>query len=264
VEAVVFPELAPMKRMKQGAYHHLDVWGHTLETLARLEHARLHLCRLEQVEQYLDAEISSGRTRWQLLKLAAILHDIGKPVCYRKAKDKVTFYGHDHRGASIAAGICRRLRLSNEEERALRRIVAMHLRPGFLATAPKATPRALFRFFRDAGEEAASILVLSLADLRATRGYKLVEESRWRHERMVKRLLREFFQRKECPPPPRLVNGNDLISIGLEPSPLFGKILRELEELQAEGAISTRAKGLERARAMAAASGKKSRRVKSR
>lgn len=248
---IVFPELVPMKRLRQGAYHHLDVWGHTLETLGRLERVGLRLMRLEQVGAYLGEEISSGRSRWQLLKLAAVLHDAGKPSTFRVHKGKVQFHGHDREGARIAAAIAQRLRLSKEEERFLRRIVALHLRPGFLATQPKVTPKAAFRFFRDAGQEAGSVLILSLADLRATRGYKLVEESRSRHERLIKRLLRDYFQRQECPPPARLVNGHDLISLGLEPSPLFGRILRQLEELQAEGTITSKEQGLKQAAALA-------------
>jgi putative nucleotidyltransferase with HDIG domain len=245
---VIFPEFGAMKRMRQGPYHHLDVWGHTLETLRKLERHGPHFMRQEQVREYLDAELSSGRSRWQLLKLAALLHDVGKPVTFRPEGKKVRFYGHDREGARMAADICRRLRLSNEEERFVRRIVALHLRPGFLATAQKVTAKALFRFFRDAGTEAAAVLMLSLADLRATRGYMLVEASRGRHERLIKRLLREYFQRQECPPPPRLVTGNDLIALGLAPSPLFGKILRQLEELQAEGKIGTKEQGLKQAR----------------
>jgi len=247
----VFPEIIPMKRMRRGNVPHLDVWGHTLETFGKLEQARSRLSRLEGLEGYLGAEMSSGRSRFQVLKLAALLHDIGKPKTYRFYGGKARFYGHDREGARIAADICGRLRLSKEEERSVRRVVALHLRPGFLAASPKLTAKARFRFFRDAREEAGAVLILALADLRATRGYRVVEETRGRQERMIKRLLREFFRRAECPPPARLVTGDDLIRIGLEPSPVFGKILRALDEMQAERSITTKEEGLREARKIA-------------
>ena len=247
----VIPEITPMKRMRRGTVTYLDVWGHTLETFGKLEQAQARLGRLEGAAEYLGGECSSGRSRLQLLKFAALLHDIGKPKTYRFYGGKARFYGHDREGARIAAAVCSRLRLSKEEERSLRRIVALHLRPGFLATAPTLTAKARFRFFRDAGEEAGAILILALADLRATRGYTVVEQSRGRHERLIKRLLGEFFRRKDSPPPARLVNGDDLIKLGLEPSPLFGKILAALEEMQAERAILTKEEGLRAARKLA-------------
>jgi len=64
-------------------------------------------------------------------------------------------------------------------------------------------------------------------------------------------MIREFFRRAECPPPARLVTGDDLIRIGLEPSPVFGKILRALDEMQAERSITTKEEGLREARKIA-------------
>lgn len=250
---VALPEIGPMKRMRGAARYRLDVWGHTLETLEKLERAGSHFMRLGQVREYLGRELSSGRSRWQLLKLAVLVHDIGKPSTFRVSGGKLRFHGHDREGAYIAVGIARRLKLAREEERFLRQVVAMHLRPGFLATAPRVTAKAEYRFFRDAGIEAGSILILALADLRATRGYLPVEKSRAGHERLIKRLLRSYFQRAQCPPPKRLVTGDDLVKLGLVPSPLFGRILRRLDELQAEKTITTKAEGSQFALRMARA-----------
>ena len=245
---ILFPELTPMKRMRQGGYHHLDVWGHTLETLGALEQT-LGRARSPRITAYLGEELSSGRSRRQLLKLAALLHDIGKPKTYRKKGGKITFYGHDREGAYITRGVAERMKLSREEQRMLRQVVSMHLRPGFMATVPVLSARAEFRFFRDAGHEAPDILLLSRADLRATKGYALADKNRGRHERLISRLLAEYFRRAEQVPEKRLVTGDDLIKrLKLEPSALIGKILKELEELQAERKITTKEEGLSRAR----------------
>ena len=245
---ILFPELEPMKRKRQGAYHHLDVWGHTLATCRALD-GSLRRLRASEPVAYLGEELSSGRNRGELLKLAALLHDIGKPKTYRRVRGKITFYGHDREGARICQSIAERLKLSREEQRMLRKVVFMHLRPGFMATVPVLSARAEFRFFRDAGAEAPAILLLSAADLAATRGYALADRTRSRHERLIRRLLKKYFQRREQPAFKRLVTGDDLIKrLKMEPSPLVGKVLRELEELQAGGVITTKTQGLSRAR----------------
>ncbi|MDD2703408.1 MAG: HD domain-containing protein, partial [Candidatus Omnitrophica bacterium] len=239
---LLFPEIAPMRAMKQGKYHSLDVWGHTMETVRHLELCMKSFGKRPEIGAYLDEEISSGRRRRELLKLAALLHDIGKPETLRVEKGKVQFHGHERVGSQMFRGIGARMKLANEEVRFVRQIIFMHLRPGYLVTNPVVTPRAKFRFFRDAGMEAASILLLSLADQRSTRGYPTLERSRGRHERTGRALIREYFYKQKEVNPGRLVNGHDIIKeFGLQPSPEIGKILRDLEELQAIGKVRTKA-----------------------
>lgn len=101
--------------------------------------------------------------------------------------------------------------------------------------------RAKFRYFRDAAEEAVSVLLVSLADQRATRGPLTSPESRQRHEKVVSGLIKEYFRKLKEKKLPRIINGNDLIKkFKLQSSPLIGKILSEIEELQATGKIKTK------------------------
>jgi poly(A) polymerase len=245
---LLFPEISPLRALKQGPYHHLDVWGHTMETVRHLELCLKSFSRKPDMRAYLDEEISSGRRRHELLKLAALLHDIGKPRTLRVVKKKVQFHGHERVGAHIFRDIGVRMKLSNEEVRLIRQIIFLHLRPGYLVNGPSMTPRAKYRFFRDAGAEAASILLLSLADQRATRGYAVLERSRSRHERTGKALIREYFNKQKEEKPQRLVNGHDIMKeFRLEPSPLIGKVLGEVEELQAIGKIRTKGEAIQAA-----------------
>jgi hypothetical protein len=65
-------------------------------------------------------------------------------------------------------------------------------------------------------------------------------------------LVKRFFEKKREKPFVRLINGYDLIEeLKLKPSPLFAKILREVEEKQALGKISTKQEALEFAREIA-------------
>jgi hypothetical protein len=90
---------------------------------------------------------------------------------------------------------------------------------------------------------------LAIADQRATQGPLTVKKDRVYHEKLAHSLIKEYFQRERAKPMPRLVNGNDLLrKFKLTPSPLIGKILREIEELQAVGEIKTRTEALAAAR----------------
>ncbi len=245
---LIIPEIKPMRRIRQGLHHHLDVWNHSLETFKHLEAILNKAKDANTMSSYIAEEVSAGRSRYELIKLAGLLHDIGKPGTLSVKRGKVSFHGHERLGACMCEKIGIRLKLSNEEIRCLKQIVFSHLRPGFLADAPLLTRRARFRFFRDTGSEALSVLLVSLADQRATKGRLATRESRQRHERLIKRLMREYFTGRNEKKAKRLVNGNDLMDrFGLKPSPAIGKVLRELEELQAIGRIKNRREALRHA-----------------
>jgi poly(A) polymerase len=245
ITKIIFPEFDKMRGVNQGPYHHLDVWQHTLQTLGQLDLLIKELKSDFDIQGHLNEFISSDRRRRALIKLAALLHDIGKPGALRREKGKIIFHGHERQGLEATEEIAKRLRLSNDEINSLQKIVLCHLRPGFMADHEELTPRAKFRYFRDAAEEAISILLLSVADQRATKGPLTTNESRIHHERVCFSLIKEYFRKIKEKKIPRLINGNDLMrKFKLKPSPLIGKILAEIEELQAIGKIKTKKEAL--------------------
>ena len=242
---IIFPEIKPMRGIGQGPHHHLDVWQHTLETLNQFELLLRSTKQNPEISKYLGEELSSQRKRSSLLKLACILHDIGKPKSLRREKGKIIFHGHERIGLGLTRIISRRLKLANDEIRSLERIVLWHLRPGYLAGCLRLTERAIFRYFRDTGDDALAVLLLSLADQRATKGPLITADSRLRHEKTVKALIRRLLKQKNEKKSARLLNGNDIMrKFKLPPSPLIGKILDELEEAQAIGKIKNKAGAL--------------------
>ncbi len=242
----IIPEIKIMKGVEQGPYHHLDVWSHSLETLNQLEILLKELKRDRTLKEYLSEIIASDRRRYEMIKLGAILHDIGKPHALKRKEGKTIFHGHERIGRILTENICRRLKLSVKEEDAIKKIVYWHLRPGYLADNRLITPRARFRYFRDTVSEGVSILLVSVADQRATRGPKAKEKERKKHEEVVSVLIKEFFKKKKEKKLPRILTGDDLIKIlKLTPSPLFGKILGKVEELQAIGEVKTKKEALE-------------------
>lgn len=245
VLTIIFPEIEKMRDLNQGPYHHLDVLAHTFETVKQLEIIFQEFKADQGVGAYLNETISAERRRFSLMKLGAILHDMGKPAALRHEDGKLKFHGHEKIGFDMTQEICERLKLSNDERQALEKMVLWHLRPGYLADQTPPSARAIFRYFRDTGEESLSTTLLSLADQRATKGPLTTRASRVRHEKLIAALIKEYFKRKNEKKLSRLITGDDLIKrFHLTPSHLIGKILREVEELRAIGKIKNKKEAL--------------------
>jgi putative nucleotidyltransferase with HDIG domain len=243
---IIFPEIEMMRGVSQGPYHHLDVWKHTLETVRQLGEVIKKTKNNLEIQNYLNVVISGERRRRALIKLGALLHDIGKPKAKRREEGKTKFHGHERIGLEMTKDIAQRLKLSNDELDSLEKMVYWHLRPGYLADIEKITPRAKFRYFRDSAQEGVSILLISIADQRSTKGPLTSEVSRKIHEKVSFNLIKEYFRKKKEKKMPRIINGNDLMkAFKLPPSPLIGKILCEIEELQAIGKIKSKKEALE-------------------
>ncbi len=238
---VIFLGWKQLRIPPPGPYHHLPIDEHSIETLRCLENLWLRIQECAPLLEYLNEEIREGRTRFEILKLGCLLHDIGKPPAYHVEDGKLKFTGHEKIGAEITRKICQRLKFSNRETDMICKYVYYHLRPGFLIDCIASSKRAVFRYFRDTENEAVAILLLSLADKEATRGELSDEQDIVRHREVVWELIYNYFSKKEEVKPPRLVTGWDVMEVLNIPSgPMVGKILREVEEAQAEGSITTR------------------------
>ncbi len=241
----VIPQLRVMRRVKQGGYHHLDVWGHSLEAFKKCEDLVRSLKADQDVASYLTQTMAGERTRLPLIKLAVLLHDIGKPQTYRVKEGKTMFHGHERVGRDISRAIFERLKLSTRERFALETMIFWHLRPGYLADMKTLTERAAYRYFRDTKEEAASVLLVAIADQRATRGPMTTRASHQRHEKVSFELLKRYFAKLKEKPFVRLITGDDLIKkLKLTPGPSFAKILDAVEEAQAAGEVRTKTQAL--------------------
>lgn len=248
----VIPQITVMFNVKQGGYHHLDVWPHSLEVVAQFEKVMVEMNSRQEVRDYFHEELAGQRPRYALIKLAALLHDIGKPQTRKKEQGRTSFHGHEIVGKHITRHVAKLLKLSTRERFVLEDMVLWHLRPGYLSNFKQPSEKAVYRYFRDTKEEAVSVLLLSLADQRSTRGPLTTQADQRHHEKICLGLVDQFFDRKKETPLVRLLTGYDLIKkLKLKPSPLFGKILGAVEEAQAMGSVSTREEALRLARKVA-------------
>jgi poly(A) polymerase len=238
---VVIPELAPLANLAQGACHHLDAWRHSLAVAARAEALARDLpgmsaAHRRQVAALMSNPVGGGRPRCVLLKLAALLHDVGKPQTIQTDEEgHVHFYEHDIVGASMARAVGRRLRLARRELQYLEIVVGCHMHPPFLAQQQEVSRRAAHSFFRRTGDCAPDVLLLAWADRLSARGPAAVPEHIQRVEQLVRWLLAEWLDRGELSHPRPAVGARAIMRrYGLQPGPKVGVLLRRLTRRQAE------------------------------
>jgi putative nucleotidyltransferase with HDIG domain len=156
-----------------------------------------------------------------IVKLATLVHDLGKPKTFQKAPDGlITFYNHEVVGGRIAKRIAERLRLSRKQAELLYILVRWHQ----FSVDERQTDAALRRFIRRVGKEnLEAILALRIGD-RLGGG---ASETSWRLELYKKRL--EEVQEQPFTVADLTVDGYDVMKIfDVKPGPIIGKVLNTL------------------------------------
>ncbi len=242
----VLPQLAIMKKVEQGGYHHLDVFDHSVLVLEEYENLLVEYKDHQGIQDFLAQEIGGDHSRRALLKLAALTHDIGKPATKKFDGTRFTFHGHENVGAGIVRHMAKQLRLTVKERYFLEDIVKLHLRPGYLSNFEKPSEKIVYRFMRDAKGEAVTLALLAMADQRATKGPLSTADKLAHHAAICQDIIRRQFEAPAVAvPKKRLISGHDLVkALKLKPSPLFAKILTTVEEEKSLGRITTKAQAL--------------------
>lgn len=248
----VIPQITKTRKVRQGGFHHLDVWDHSLEALKEFELLyQKYISRKKEILDYLNEPLAENRPRFEIIKLACLLHDIGKPIAKKKKGKRTIFHTHEKIGRDMAEVIAKTLKVSFREKEVLKKLIFWHLRPGYLADQITPTKRAIYHFFRDTEEEGVSVILLSLSDWRATRGPLTNFKKRKRHEKIMLGLIDTYFRDKKKKPFVKLVDGYDIMrKFNLEPSILVGKILKKIKEEQVLSRIKTKTDAYELAKRM--------------
>jgi poly(A) polymerase len=205
--------LLPMVGCTQNDYHLYDVWGHSLKTVENIDPTGLEI------------------PAWEV-RLAALLHDVGKPATKSVDEDgTIHFYEHDRVGAQIARDWLRTLRYSNETIERIATLVRLHMRPGFYT--PQWSDAAVRRLIRDASDLLEPLLRLAEADIKAQRQDVLHADIAALRQRIAQVQAAQSPTRWRSP----LTGEQIMRHFGLKPSPVVGRLKRYLEEQVIEGAL---------------------------
>jgi poly(A) polymerase len=209
----VLPELEGLKGLIQpGMAQGSDVWSHTLKAVASLARSQPQ---------------RSASLAW-----AAILHDVGKPVAARRSGGK-NFNGHELDAAKLARSIALRLKMPRDQVDAIASLVEDHLKFKDVFQMREAT---LQRFVQQPNFE--ELLALHKADAIATDGNLAFYE-------FCSSRLAAVKSGAAAAAPPRLIDGTDLIQLGIKPGPGFSEILRTVEDLALEHRLNSKEEALE-------------------
>ncbi|MGX8907138.1 CCA tRNA nucleotidyltransferase [Streptomyces sp. QH1-20] len=211
---LVLPEL-PALRLESDEHHrHKDVYEHSLTVL----------------EQAIDLEENGPDL---VLRLAALLHDIGKPRTRRFEKDgRVSFHHHEVVGAKMTKARMTKLKYSNELIKDVSQLVELHLRFHGYGTG-EWTDSAVRRYVRDAGPMLDRLHKLTRSDC-TTRNKRKANALSRAYDGLEERIARLQEQEELDSIRPDL-DGNEIMEIlAVGPGPQVGKAYKHLLELRLE------------------------------
>jgi len=207
----IMPELLENKDVEQGGHHVTDVWHHCLNALRE--------CPSED----------------PVVRLATLLHDVGKGRTTKKTDGKITSYNHEIIGSRMASKIAKRLKFSKKNVARVFALVRFHM----FHYQPKNSDASIRRFMRKVSlENVDDILDLREGD-RLGSGAR---QTSWRLEEMKKRMIGQLNQPLEVTD--LVLNGKDLMkNFDLKPGKVLGEILEFLfEKVLEDASLNTRKK----------------------
>ncbi|MFI1969931.1 CCA tRNA nucleotidyltransferase [Streptomyces cinnamoneus] len=211
---LVLPELPALRLERDEHHRHKDVYEHTLTVL----------------EQAMDLEKDGPDL---VLRLAALLHDIGKPRTRRFEKDgRVSFHHHEVVGAKMTKARMTKLKYSNDLVKDVSKLVELHLRFHGYGTG-EWTDSAVRRYVRDAGPLLDRLHKLTRSDC-TTRNKRKANALSRAYDGLEERIARLQEQEELDSIRPDL-DGNEIMEIlGIRPGPQVGQAYKHMLELRLE------------------------------
>ena len=211
------PELTALIATQDDHGRHKDVYEHSLTVL----------------QQAIALETERGGPAAGpdiVLRIAALLHDIGKPATRRFERGGVTFHHHDVVGAKLAKKRLRELRFDNDTVKRVARLIELHLRFFGYSDQPW-TDAAVRRYVRDAGEELERLHILTRADV-TTRNRRKAERLDHAYDDIERRIA-ELAEAEELAAVRPELDGEQIMAIlGISPGPIVGRAYRYLLEVR--------------------------------
>lgn len=222
------PELTELLTTQDDHGRHKDVYEHSLTVLRQA---------IEMEMARRDPEVTEADI---VLRLAALLHDIGKPATRRFEAGGVTFHHHDVVGAKLAKKRLRELRFDNDVVKRVARLIELHLR-FFGYSDQQWSDSAVRRYVRDAGGELEQLHILTRADV-TTRNRRKAERLEHAYDDIEQRIAELSEAEELAAVRPELDGAQIMELLQIPPGPLVGRAYKYLLEVRLdEGMIGEEA-----------------------
>ena len=215
IASIVLPELPALRLELDEHHHHKDVYQHTITV----------------VEQAIDYEKDYGLSNDLVLRLAALLHDIGKPATRRlEPGGAVSFHHHDVVGAKLAKKRLQELRFDNDTIKAVAKLIELHLR-FFGYSDQQWSDSAVRRYVRDAEDQLVRLHALTRADV-TTRNRRKADRLAHAYDDLEQRIKILQEQEELDSLRPELDGAAIMELLGLRPGPEVGQAYKYLMEIR--------------------------------
>jgi poly(A) polymerase len=215
--AIVLPELPALRLEVDEHAHHKDVYEHSLTVLRQA-------IDLERSRPGIDSPDL-------VLRIAALLHDIGKPQTRRiEAGGVVTFHHHDVVGAKLATRRLKHLRFDKETITSVATLIELHLR-FFGYSEGVWTDSAVRRYVRDAGAQLERLHILTRADV-TTRNVRKADRLSFAYDDLEERIAAIAEAEGIAAVRPDLDGERIMEILGIRPGREVGEAYRYLLELR--------------------------------
>lgn len=236
---LIFPFVVEWKKIPKNTHHHLDLFNHLIETVNQVE---VNFDKLPQgAQDILNIEPYGTVKKYAYLKLAAFLHDIGKPATWTidETTGRHRFIMHDSVGAEKVPAFLKELKFSKKQISYIKSLIRYHIYP---SNVNLNNEKSVMKFLRKLDENTVDIILLAMADRLSAKGVDITEEIIEENIEHLNVLLNRYFESLEqIKPLPKLIDGNEIMEIlNIKPSPILGKIISALKMAQEDGEIMTK------------------------
>jgi putative nucleotidyltransferase with HDIG domain len=228
----LLPSVAALQDVEQPPEFHPegDVWQHTLIMLEEWDKT-LRDCSEDPVSpRFKKGRLArASQLEKRTLAWAVLLHDIGKPDTYIKT-DRIRFNGHDCLGAKLTKEILNKLKLPGDVIEGASDLVGLHMSLSSFPQMRLATRRRRLQHPRFP-------LLLELHRLDCMGSHKIIS--------LHQEIMQAWHEEQARPPTAKpLLNGNDLLQMGIKPGPIFKIILKAVQDEMLENSIDSREQAL--------------------
>lgn len=216
---IILPEVAALKE-KRTEHPCKELFPHTLKVLDNI----------------------SAHTKDVYLKMAALLHDIGKPSTLQVTNNKVSFHRHEFVGQKMGWKICRRLNIPEDKGKFIGRMIRFHLRPHLLAKE-NPTDNALRRFIREMGKDIRPLFTLAKADLTSHNPGRV--KNALERLTLLEERIKEINRKDRISSFKLAIDGYDIMELfNIPQGRKVGEIKQKIESLVLDGIVRNRKRDL--------------------
>jgi poly(A) polymerase len=241
----IMPYIDELKTIGKCKYHVEDVFTHMNLTYGVFKDILKGKMNLKGLDLSVF-EVKIGEFELsEYLGLACFMHDIGKYEAYKKENNKISFHGHDIKGAEICKNFCNNLKFPKKAENYIENIVRGHMYPlGLFKNGSLNNRKAVYKFFYRYDGYVIGILVTAFCDNYATRMNLDRENEKERFKAFIERMLKEYKLYCEIREN-RFLNGKDVMKILGKRGPVIKDILEDINKLRYLGRINSREEAID-------------------